>query len=237
MQNLKFAFYTLFSARAHQIVNQIFSLRPVFMISEEDKSSDVAKEYWFRVLDLDDDGELRRHELEWFFREQQQRMQHLAHESILFDDIFCQLCVNENIVCVFVCVCAWRPTPRMHISSTADPLMLVYSCTTWRRLDMVKPAREDVITLADLRRCKLTPFFFNMLFNLNKFIRHEQRDALAVEREKAYPHLSYVSIFWEKTELSIYCMRLYVNSTCSDSNLCAEYVNHFAFFVCVYWFF
>ena len=61
------------------------------MISEEDKSSDVAKEYWFRVLDLDGDGRLTRHELEFFFAEQQQRMQQLAHESITFDDIFCQL--------------------------------------------------------------------------------------------------------------------------------------------------
>ena len=130
----------------------------VFMISEEDKSSDVAKEYWFRVLDLDGDGELRRHELEFFFREQQQRMQHLAHESILFDDIFCQL------------------------------------------LDMVKPARPEVITLADLLRCKLAPFFFNMLLNLSKFIRHEQRDALAVEREKAYPHLS----DWDRFAIGAY---------------------------------
>jgi serine/threonine-protein phosphatase 2A regulatory subunit B'' len=63
----------------------------VFMISEEDKSSEVAKEYWFRVFDLDGDGRLSRDELEFFFTEQQQRMQHLAHESILFDDIFCQL--------------------------------------------------------------------------------------------------------------------------------------------------
>jgi hypothetical protein len=58
---------------------------------------------------------------------------------------------------------------------------------------MIKPENPAYIVRSDMRRCRLVPFFCNILTNLTKFIRHEQRDALAVEREKAYPHLSYVA--------------------------------------------
>ena len=34
-----------------------------FMLSEEDKSTDVSLEYWFRCIDLDFDGVLRSNEL------------------------------------------------------------------------------------------------------------------------------------------------------------------------------
>lgn len=34
-----------------------------FILSEEDKSNDVSLEYWFRCIDLDDDGQLRSNEM------------------------------------------------------------------------------------------------------------------------------------------------------------------------------
>lgn len=34
-----------------------------FILSEEDKSNDVSLEYWFRCIDLDDDGDLKPNEM------------------------------------------------------------------------------------------------------------------------------------------------------------------------------
>jgi len=61
------------------------------IISDEDKTSDTAIEYWFRVVDFDDDGCIRLHEMKWFFEEQEQRMECLNHETVSFSDVLCQL--------------------------------------------------------------------------------------------------------------------------------------------------
>lgn len=45
-----------------------------FILSSEDKGSAQGIEYWFRVLDMDDDGVLSLHELEWFWEQQRMRM-------------------------------------------------------------------------------------------------------------------------------------------------------------------
>ncbi|XP_049887114.1 serine/threonine-protein phosphatase 2A regulatory subunit B'' subunit delta-like isoform X2 [Pectinophora gossypiella] len=50
-------------------------------------------------------------------------------------------------------------------------------------LDMVHPAEEGKITLTDLKRCKLTPIFFDTFFNLEKYLDHEQRDPFATQRD------------------------------------------------------
>lgn len=50
-------------------------------------------------------------------------------------------------------------------------------------LDMVHPAEEGKITLSDLKRCKLTPIFFDTFFNLEKYLDHEQRDPFATQRD------------------------------------------------------
>ena len=49
-------------------------------------------------------------------------------------------------------------------------------------LDMVKPMRGN-ITLGDLKRCKMTPIFFDTFFNLEKYLEHEQRDPFATQRD------------------------------------------------------
>ena len=46
-------------------------------------------------------------------------------------------------------------------------------------LDMIKPVKRDCITLTDLKRCKMTPVFFDTFFNLEKYMEHEQRDPFA----------------------------------------------------------
>ena len=56
--------------------------------------------------------------------------------------------------------------------------------------DMLRPERDGVITMRDLRRCKLAGNFFNVLFNLNKFIAFESRDPFSIRREREEPHLT-----------------------------------------------
>jgi serine/threonine-protein phosphatase 2A regulatory subunit B'' len=43
-------------------------------------------------------------------------------------------------------------------------------------LDMIKPVKRDCITLSDLKKCKMTPIFFDTFFNLEKYMEHEQKD-------------------------------------------------------------
>jgi len=108
------------------------------LLSEEDKTSDTAINYWFRAIDLDDDGYITPYEMEFFYKEQLHRMDCLAQEVVQFEDILCQM------------------------------------------TDMVKPAREGYVTVLDLKSCKQAGVFFNVLFNLTKFIQYDQKDPTQV---------------------------------------------------------
>ena len=66
---------------------------------EEDKTTQQSVDYWFKVVDLDDNGIItyicgvmlynRGSEMEYFYEEQRQRMDYLNHEAVLFPDIVC----------------------------------------------------------------------------------------------------------------------------------------------------
>lgn len=92
-------------------------------------------------MDLDGDGILSMYELEYFYEEQQHRMESIGIETLPFEDCLCQM------------------------------------------LDMIKPSTPGCITLSDLKRCKMTPIFFDTFFNLEKYLEHEQRDPFASQRE------------------------------------------------------
>ncbi|XP_076955327.1 serine/threonine protein phosphatase 2A regulatory subunit B''beta-like [Bidens hawaiensis] len=62
-----------------------------FILSEEDKSSEPSLEYWFKCIDLDGNGALTRNELQFFYEEQLHRMECMAQEPVLFEDILCQI--------------------------------------------------------------------------------------------------------------------------------------------------
>lgn len=49
-------------------------------------------------------------------------------------------------------------------------------------LDMVRPQEGDKISLRDLKKCRMTPIFFDTFFNLEKYLDHEQRDPFASHR-------------------------------------------------------
>jgi len=50
-------------------------------------------------------------------------------------------------------------------------------------LDMILPVAKNVIALKDLKKCKMTPIFFDTFFNLEKYLDHEQRDPFATQRD------------------------------------------------------
>jgi serine/threonine-protein phosphatase 2A regulatory subunit B'' len=50
-------------------------------------------------------------------------------------------------------------------------------------LDMIHPTEPRKISLGDLKRCKMTPIFFDTFFNLEKYLDHEQRDPFASQRD------------------------------------------------------
>lgn len=62
-----------------------------FILAEEDKSSEPSLEYWFRCIDLDGNGVLTPNEMLFFYEEQLHRMECMAQEPVLFEDILCQL--------------------------------------------------------------------------------------------------------------------------------------------------
>ena len=51
-------------------------------------------------------------------------------------------------------------------------------------IDLASPNDKLRITLNDLKRCRLTPVFFDTFFNLEKYLDHEQRDPFASQRDE-----------------------------------------------------
>ena len=45
------------------------------------------------------------------------------------------------------------------------------------------PKKRNVISLQDMKRCRMTPIFFDTFFNLEKYLDHEQRDPFASNRD------------------------------------------------------
>ncbi|KAK1409761.1 hypothetical protein QVD17_36290 [Tagetes erecta] len=95
-------------ALTYRIIDRIFSQVPrkftskvegkmgyedfvYFILSEEDKSSEPSLEYWFKCIDLDGNGVLTKNEMQFFYEEQLHRMECMAQEPVLFEDILCQI--------------------------------------------------------------------------------------------------------------------------------------------------
>eukprot|EP00052_Salpingoeca_macrocollata_P005941 m.50549 g.50549 ORF g.50549 m.50549 type:complete len:400 (+) comp15151_c1_seq1:199-1398(+) len=62
-----------------------------FILSEEDKTSPTAIEYWFRVMDLDGDGVISLYELEQFYNQQKFRLTELGMDALAFEDHVCAM--------------------------------------------------------------------------------------------------------------------------------------------------
>ncbi|RKP16393.1 hypothetical protein ROZALSC1DRAFT_31659, partial [Rozella allomycis CSF55] len=62
-----------------------------FLLAEEDKENPRSIEYWFRCMDLDGDGIISIYEMDYFFKEQQRKMEMMQVEPINFLDCICQI--------------------------------------------------------------------------------------------------------------------------------------------------
>lgn len=62
-----------------------------FCLCEEHKGHHRAIAYWFRVLDVDQDGIISGYELEQFYQHTKEKMRLLTTEFIVFDDVMCQV--------------------------------------------------------------------------------------------------------------------------------------------------
>jgi serine/threonine-protein phosphatase 2A regulatory subunit B'' len=62
-----------------------------FVLSEEDKTTNQAIDYWFNLVDLASDGVISGSEMNHFYSEQQQRLDYLGQEVVKFEDLVCQM--------------------------------------------------------------------------------------------------------------------------------------------------
>lgn len=72
----------------------------------------------FKCIDLDGNGIITRNEMQFFYEEQLHRMECMAQEPVLFEDILCQIVdmispeVNfpniliPKVSCLIICLCA-----------------------------------------------------------------------------------------------------------------------------------
>eukprot|EP01063_Lacrimia_lanifica_P040212 TRINITY_DN9049_c0_g1_i1.p2 TRINITY_DN9049_c0_g1~~TRINITY_DN9049_c0_g1_i1.p2 ORF type:complete len:671 (+),score=255.74 TRINITY_DN9049_c0_g1_i1:87-2099(+) len=64
---------------------------------------------------------------------------------------------------------------------------VAYEDILCQMFDMISPSSKIGLSLADIKRCRVSGNFFNALFNLNKFIAFEQRDPFVAHAEKQLP--------------------------------------------------
>lgn len=122
-----------------------------FMLSEEDKSNPISLQYWFELIDTNEDGVIRSDEMRIFYRHQMHRMECLGHEVVPFEDILCQMS------------------------------------------DLLHPAMEGEFYHRDFikeDKIRVSGVFFNVLFNLSKFIEFEQRDPFLLRQQLSEPELT-----------------------------------------------
>ncbi|KAG8479032.1 hypothetical protein CXB51_029874 [Gossypium anomalum] len=170
-------------ALTYRIVDRIFSQVPrkftskvegkmgyedfvYFILAEEDKSSEPSLEYWFKCIDLDGNGILTRNEMQFFYEEQLHRMECMAQEPVLFEDILCQIIdmIKPELV-------------NSNLENCAGIVQLS------------RGQAESYITLRDLKGSKLSGSVFNILFNLNKFMAFETRDPFLIRQSGTVLHI------------------------------------------------
>jgi serine/threonine-protein phosphatase 2A regulatory subunit B'' len=58
-----------------------------YMISEEDKTSPTSIKYWFKVIDLNNEGVITKKEMEYFYEEQIEKLKNNKKEVMDFKDV------------------------------------------------------------------------------------------------------------------------------------------------------
>ncbi|BAT94786.1 hypothetical protein VIGAN_08142200 [Vigna angularis var. angularis] len=145
-----------------------------FILAEEDKSSEPSLEYWFKCIDLDGNGVLTPNEMQFFYEEQLHRMECMAQEPVLFEDILCQI---VDMIGPEVSLCSYLASLLFLLVFCFIPVQYIYQVVTVLLLQ-----NEGYITLRDVKGSKLSGNVFNILFNLNKFIAFETRDPFLIRQ-------------------------------------------------------
>lgn len=148
----------------------------------------------FKCIDLDANGVLTRNELQFFYEEQLHRMECMAQEPVLFEDILCQIIdMIGPEVCLFIF--DWL------FDHMACPKLISFIlCRVWyltfSNFILKFFARQDdsYVTLRDLKGSKLSGSVFNILFNLNKFMAFETRDPFLIRQV----HTMFVNYYFVK---------------------------------------
>ncbi|PON34745.1 Parvalbumin [Parasponia andersonii] len=78
-------------ALTYRIVDRIFSQQLIFRFHCEYFLSELAVFYRFKCIDLDENGVLTSNEMQFFYEEQLHRMECMAQEPVIFEDILCQI--------------------------------------------------------------------------------------------------------------------------------------------------
>ncbi|KAJ3206541.1 Serine/threonine-protein phosphatase 2A regulatory subunit B'' subunit alpha [Dinochytrium kinnereticum] len=130
-----------------------------FILSVEDKTTDSALDYWFRVLDLDGDGSLSLLELETFWEHQQGRVPDQYRVEDFFSLILDLL----------------RPSTVQPHPVSAHPLTLP-ECPQEATSTSARPTSSVVLTLMDLKRSRrASGLFLDMLLDSRRHTENIRR--------------------------------------------------------------
>ncbi|GFP81740.1 probable serine/threonine protein phosphatase 2a regulatory subunit b''gamma [Phtheirospermum japonicum] len=203
-------------ALTYRIVDRIFSQVPrkftckvegkmgyedfvYFILSEEDKSSEPSLEYWFKCIDLDGNGIITRNEMQFFYEEQLHRMECMAQEPVLFEDILCQIVdmINPELKKARgaqgdgpnAYPAKRRALLQKALRLGAPLAFFNYDDISWHS-NLFHTQDESYFTLRDLKGSRLSGSVFNILFNLNKFMAFETRDPFLIRQERENPTLT-----------------------------------------------
>jgi hypothetical protein len=157
-----------------------------FMLAEVDKNTSQSLNYWFRLLDIDHDHVLSLFELDWFFSEQVEKIQALSTDVIRWNDIVCQLLDMIKSSTEEVQRHGALPAASAAIERVPSPLPAAAALTSPpHRLHTAPPPLSASslafefstchLTRKDLANSKLQSYFFNLFFNLPRFLTHESR--------------------------------------------------------------
>ena len=144
-----------------------------FMLSEEDKESEMGIRYWFDILDLDGVGMVHEDVLKYFFSYQQKRLKLLEQEYPSFEKIIGQLLDLLQL----------KSLPITFVFLNVIVIHVIF----YHRLPHLLSHREQAKTL------------FDILFNLNKFIMFEGRDPFFEKQKREDPFNS----DWERLILDV----------------------------------
>lgn len=105
--------------------------------------------------------------MQFFYEEQLRRMECMAQEAVLFEDILCQMIdmigPEVQTICLLMMI-VW---------------FIIFLCLN---VSCFIPQNESYVTLHDLKGSKLSGNVFNILFNLNKFMAFETRDPFLIRQ-------------------------------------------------------